>query len=163
MSGLQPIITEVDDQWVLYVRHNGPYEEVSEKAWGSLTKFAEDKKINLLKERFFGISLDDPETTEKDKLRYDACMTAPDNIEFEGKINRRILKGGKCAVFTHHGPYKDLGSKFSQIFQEWYPNNHAKVMDLKDNPCICEYMNMSTEGINSTDNLTIKIYIPLKV
>jgi len=41
---------------------------------------------------------DDPDITEDDKLRVDACITVPEDTPAEGEIGRMSIPGSKYAV-----------------------------------------------------------------
>lgn len=48
----------------------------------------------------FGIGHDNPSLVEQNLLRYDACITCEDeSIEPKGEVFKKMLDGGKCAVF----------------------------------------------------------------
>ena len=49
--------------------------------------------------RFIGVYYDNPEITEEEKIRSEACCTAPLSVAEEGEVTRKLLEGGKvCHV-----------------------------------------------------------------
>lgn len=155
---IKPEIVKMSDLSVLFVRRVGSYQNTPPEAWETLLLFAEKYHPNPSEARKFSIGLDDPNITEEEKLRFDACLTAPKEVVAKGDVGRQTLKGGKFAVFIHFGPYENLEDTFDTIFQEWYPQHKNEVADL---PCFCEHMNMELMETNPTKLLT-KIYVPLK-
>ncbi len=154
---ITPEILEIPDQQVLFVRRVGSYQNSPAEAWNTLLQFAQDHEIDLSKARRFSVALDDPNITEEDNLRFDACITAPKKLVEEGDVGRQTLPGGKYAVFIHKGSYDTLEHAFDNIFREWYPKNKDRVAEQ---PCFCEYLNMEIMKI-SPENLLTKIYLPL--
>lgn len=155
---MTPEIVQMPDQAVLFVRRVGSYQSAPADAWRTLMNFAKENHPNLADARKFGMGLDDPNITEQGRLRFDACLTAPETVEAKGDIGRQTLKGGKYAVFLHKGPYKNLENTFDTIFQEWYPSHRDQVAEC---PCFCEHLNMELM-LSSPEQLLSKIYIPLK-
>jgi AraC family transcriptional regulator len=154
---LKPKITQMDDITVFFKRELGPYNTSSEKAWKELFTFIKEHKGQLMNARKFGLSLDNPNVTEQENLRFDACVEAKD-LPKQKLVEQQILPGGSFAVFEHLGSYETLDETFDSIFKDWYPSHMDKVADT---PCFCEYMNM--EKMRShPDELITKIYVPLR-
>lgn len=157
-SMMNPEVVNFIEQPVLFVRRVGSYQDTPAKAWKALMLFAKENHLNLSGARKFSIGLDDPNITEQENLRFDACLSAPKEHVEKGDVGRQTLEGGRYAVFLHRGPYEELERTFDAIFQQWYPNQKNKVADQ---PCFCEHMNMELMESNPGELLT-KIYIPLK-
>jgi len=45
---------------------------------------ADPKGLFTKETRYIGLSYNDPQVTPSDKLRYDACLTVPDEVDGEG-------------------------------------------------------------------------------
>lgn len=157
-SKMHPEIVQLSSQDVIFVRRVGSYQDSPAEAWTTLIRFAEMHHPNLSTARRFSIGLDDPNITNEEKLRFDACLTAPKEVKEKGDVGRQTLKGGKYAVFVHKGPYENLEETFDAIFQKWYPGHQDKVAD---EPCLCEHLNMELME-KSPEELLTKIYVPLK-
>lgn len=154
---ITPEITKIKETPVLFVRKVGSYEETPSLAWKELMQFAKENHLNLSEAKRYSISLDNPTITDEEKLRFDACLTAPKEMIEKGSVGRKTLRGGKYAVFIHEGAYEKLEETFTEIFRDWYPESKEKIADA---PCFCEHLNMHLMDSNE-EQLITKIYIPL--
>jgi AraC family transcriptional regulator len=150
-------IETIKEETILFIRKTGSYVKSPNDAWRAMREFIAANQLNVAGLRFFGISLDNPEITAEDKLRYDAAILAP-TIKGKGEVGEKVLKGGKYAVFTHKGRYANLEKTFSQIFIKWLPASKEKLDETRD--CFCEYLNMENIKIKPQELIT-KIYIPI--
>lgn len=154
---MNPEIIEMEDLPVLFVRRVGSYNETPADAWRTLMDFARMHYPQSENARRFSEGLDDPNITDEDNLRFDACLAAPKERIEKGDVGRRTLQGGRYAVFMHKGPFAKLNETFDAIFQNWYP---AHIDDVADRSCFCEHLNMEVAETNPKELLT-KIYVPL--
>jgi len=155
---MKPEIIEMSEQPVLFVRRVGPYSTTPSAAWDTLLDFARDHHPLLENARRFSDGLDDPNVTDEENLRFDACISAPKEAIEKGDVGRRTLEGGKYAVFMHKGPYDKLEETFDAIFQDWYPLHKDEVAERS---CFCEHLNMDMAE-SHPEKLLSKIYVPLK-
>ncbi len=120
---IQPnkIEKNMSDLNLLFVRKYGSYTQSPREAWQAMLGFIDKNHLNRLHMRYFGISHDDPQVTNECKLRYDAAILAPQGAKEKGEVGRQTLKGGKYAIFMHHGPYEGLEETFNIIFLKWLP------------------------------------------
>ena len=112
--------------------------------------------INILS-LAIGITYDHPEITDKEHIRYDACITLnnlPDNLK---GVTTQLIKGGKFAVFRHVGEYKKMDMLFDYIYSEWLFSSGEK---LRDQPVYCHYHNLHSDQVPE-HQLTTDIYLPL--
>lgn len=151
-------IEKTSDLEVLFIRRVGNYQESASQSWVSLHTFIEAKHLNKASLRYFGIAHDDPRVTSEDKLRYDACILAPKNVKAEGEVSEQTLKGGKYALFIHHGSYDKLDDTFNQIFLKWMPSSKETFDETR--PIFEEYFHLEHVKTDPSKLLT-KIYIPL--
>lgn len=148
---------------VYAARHTGPYQD-SGKAWQRLMSFVYPLKIkekkNLMGEqaKMFGISYDDPSLVDEDKLRYDACISADDDVRLPTDIEVKEIAGGLYAIFLHKGPYEELGATYNAIFANWIK---GKKVGLRDVPCVERYLNKDPRR-TKPENLRTEIYIPIQ-
>ncbi len=70
-----------------------------------------------------------------------------------------MLKGGKYAIFTHHGSYDGLEEAFNRIFLKWLPDS-KEIFD-ESRAVFCEYFNMEHVRTEPA-KLVTELYIPLK-
>ncbi|MBS0650353.1 MAG: AraC family transcriptional regulator [Verrucomicrobia bacterium] len=146
------------DLELLFVRRQGNYALSAAKAWVAMIHFIEDNKIDPSQLRYFGISHDDPQVTNEEKLRYDAAITVPHGIKEKGEVGKQRIKAGNYAVFIHHGSYNGLESTFEQIFLKWLPLSREQLDETR--PVFCEYFNME-HVLTEPEKLITKIHIPL--
>ena len=152
-------IETVADLNLLFIRRCGSYLKSPHEAWQAMWGFIEANHLGNSVRRF-GISHDDPAVTNEDKLRYDACILAPSSVKEKGEVGRTLLKGGKYAVFIHHGSYDKLPETFNRIFLIWLGQS-GELFDETRSP-FCEYL--KTEYIKTDPSkLVTMIYIPLSL
>ena len=140
---------------VAFVRHVGPYRECG-AAWEKLCKFAAQQgwfSPDILR---IGISHDEPEVTEPNKLRYDACLTVNDQFKATGEIGVQEIPGGQYAIVIHRGPYDTLEETYRRLFREWVPTSGR---ELRSFPCFEVYRNDPSTA--RPEDLVTDIYIPL--
>lgn len=154
----EPEIKTMSDLNVLFARRTGSYFTSPKEAWGVILNFVKEKGLRKTGARYFGFGLDDPDITEEEKLRFDACLLPKEKMAPEGELGTQIIKGGTFAVFTHRGPYERLGDTFSAIYRQWVPNSGY---ELADQPPFCEFLDMEHPEKDPLDIVT-KIYIPIK-
>lgn len=159
MIKLDKIEKNLPDLNLLFVRRYGNYNQSPHEAWQAMMSFVNENNLDYSKMRYFGISHDNPQVTSEDKLRYDAAILTSQGVKEKGEIGRQILKGGKYAVFTHHGSYDGLGEVFTKIFLKWLPDSGESFDETR--LVFCEYLNveyLKTEP----EKLITKLYIPLE-
>jgi len=156
LKSLQPKIKSIKNKKVIYKRALGNYNVSAEKAWKTLSEFAKKKRLFGFKTEFIGISHDDPNITDSDKLRYDACIVINKNIEAEGEIGVQEIEGGKFAVFTHKGPFEKLQNSYDYIFGKWLPESG---IELRNNCGFEKYLNAPEN--TKPEKLKTEIYVPV--
>jgi len=154
---------EIDDIEVLSVRGVGPYIKAAPYAAEILMKFAYTQKIKFKKNlmgkeaRCFGISHDDPNITDDDKIRCDMCITWDDkSVKPEGEVVSNMIKGGKYARILHKGPYENLTHTYESI-TTWIIENE---ITLRNVPFFEEYLNRDPRR-TKPENLRTLIHIPI--
>lgn len=144
---------------LLFVRKHGNYTQSPWSAWEAMSGFINENHLDRSRMRYFGITHDDPRVTSEDKLRYDAAILVPKGSKEKGEVGHQILKGGKYAIFTHHGSYDGIEEAFNRIFLKWLPD--SKETFDKSRAVFCEYFNMEYVKTEPT-KLVTWLYIPLK-
>jgi len=155
LSIASPTIKEIDDIPIAYIRHQGAYDKVGE-TWKKLIKWGYKNwklgwKINM-----YGISHDDPEITDEQHIRYDACIGIKKSFTPKGEIGYKVISKGTYAIFTHQGPYDQLSEIYDYIYSVWIFKENKK---LANTPCFENYLN-SPQRTNP-EHLKTKIFIPL--
>ncbi len=153
---ITPEIKTIEPRKVIYVQAIGDYNNVG-PSWEKLCSWAGRKGLFGKSNEFIGVSHDDPNITETEKLRYDACLTINQDIKPEGEIGVKTIEGGKYAVFIHKGPYRNLHLTYDQIYKDWLAESKSQVKDL---PCFEKYLN-DPERTRAEELLT-EIYIPIQ-
>lgn len=151
-------IEKIGDLDLLFVRKLGDYSESGPQAWISMHAFIEENHLNEPSLSYFGITHDDPQVTNAEKLRYDACILAPKNVQPKGSVGRQVLRGGKYAAFTHSGSYDKIDETYDRIFLKWLPDSKENLDEMR--PCFAEYFNIEFVKTDPSKLIT-KIYIPL--
>lgn len=149
-------IKTIEPMRVAFMRHVGPYSEVS-VTWDKLCTWMGKEGLLGGGAVLLGICHDDPEVTPPEKIRYDACVTVDQDFAPTGEIGVQVVAGGEYAVTTHFGPYNKLGETYSNIMGQWLPRSGR---ELGATPCFEIYLNdpQSTEP----EDLLTDIYVPLK-
>jgi len=156
-TALKPVIRNLPQQKVLFVRRTGRYDKAADEAWSALMRFAYSHRLMRNETKMIGISHDSPVITLEDRLRYDACISVCEDDMPGGEISVQTIKGGKYAVFLHKGAYEKFGITYDAIFSDWLPVCGEK---LRDAPCFEIYLNRSPQRTNPR-NLRTEIYIPV--
>lgn len=143
---------------VLYIRKTGDYMQSAPQAWQAMDSYAEQHQLYNEHTEMIGICHDSPELTDKEKIRYDACIPVADNVQADGEFAIQQLYGGDYAVFTHLGPYEELIDTYHRIECEWLANQER---ELADAPAFEIYINPE---LMESDPQALKtdIYFPLK-
>jgi AraC family transcriptional regulator len=142
---------------VIFVQTIGSYNSnAPEKAWNTLWDFVEKKNLDVEKAGFFGVVHDDTEVTKASQCRYDACISISQEIPGSGPVTKKMLLGGKYAVFTHKGAYKTLDSTYDQIFGPWLASTKEQ---LEDRPVLEKYLNDPFD--TKAGDLVTEIYVPI--
>ncbi len=155
---MKPEIIKFEETNVISARAYGAYARAAPEAWSQVMKFAYSNRLMKKGVRMFGISHDDPNVTEPENIRYDACIDIEANIAKEVNLRKLTVSGGKYAKFLHKGAYENFQETYAFIFNEWLPENSHK---LRDEPCFEIYLNKDP-GRTKPENLKTEIYIPIE-
>ncbi|WNO11136.1 AraC family transcriptional regulator [Teredinibacter sp. KSP-S5-2] len=150
------VIKEMNDIHVACVRHTGPYRECS-KAWDQLCSVLGPEGMLAGDIKFLGVCYDDPDETPSEEIRYDACVTVPQNYQASGEgVDVKTLEGGRYATITHFGPYEKLSDTYRALYGKWLKDSGYEAADK---PCIEIYMNDPES--TAPEDLVTDIYLPL--
>ena len=157
LKSLKPKIKNIKAKKVIYTRVLGNYNSSATQAWNTISSFAKKNRLFGFSTEFIGISYDDPNITESEKLRYDACIVVTKDVIPEGEIGVQEIEGGKYAIFTHIGSYEKLINSYDYIFGKWISENG---MELRNVCGFEKYFN--TPENTKTEKLKTEIYIPVQ-
>ena len=149
------VLKEIEPMTVAFVRHVGPYAECAD-AWKTLCANPDLCKCFGPNTQFLGLCYDDPDITEPDKIRYDACASVPEGTELSGEVNVQQVDGGKFAVYVHKGSYDGLHDIYRRLYGEWLPESGYETRSA---PSMEVYLT-NPEDTPPEENVT-EIRIPL--
>lgn len=154
----EKIETNFPDLNLLFIKTHKNHIKSPWEAWPSMINFIHENYSNPSPMRYFGIYHDALHLPGKDKLQYDTAIFTPSKIKEKDTINRKLLKGGKYAIFTYVGPYQGLEEIFNRVFLKWLPDSQENLDESRS--VFCEYFNLE---FLSTDpqKLVTKLYVPL--
>ncbi|MCP4358500.1 MAG: AraC family transcriptional regulator [Chloroflexi bacterium] len=155
---MKPKIKQLEPQTVLFARKTGEYSQAASDAWGVLMGYAYSHKLMKKETQMIGISHDSPDITDGRQLRYDACMTVPEETDPEGEIGKQTIAGGKYAIFLHKGPYENFSQTYDAIFKDWLPGSG---MELRNVPTFELYLNRDPRR-TKPENLKTEIHVPVQ-
>ena len=149
------MIKDVNNIKVAYVSHQGPYQECGH-AWDKLCSSLAPEGLLGGEAKMLGVSYDDPDVITVNELRYDACITVPNDFQIIDGIKLQTISGGQYAVTTHIGSYNDLSDTYRKFFGQWLPQSNY---ESDNKPCFEVYLNdpESTEP----EDLVTDIYMPI--
>lgn len=124
-------VKEMQPVTVAFIRFFNGYDPkgISE-VWRELKVWATAR--DLLKEDtlLIGLGLDNPEVTDPEKCRYDACISVSPDTETGGAVGMQEIAGGKYAVGEFEGEIQQLAKFYHDIYASWLPEN-GYVPDCK--------------------------------
>ncbi|MHC5083957.1 MAG: AraC family transcriptional regulator, partial [Planctomycetota bacterium] len=149
-------IKEIPARKVVFIRHVGPYPECG-KAWEKLCMWAGPQGLLQPGVEFVGLCYDDPDVTDPEKIRYDACITTEADIQPEGEIGVQTIEAGLYGMTTHHGSYTKLSETYAALCGQWAPANGYEIRSL---PSMEIYLNSPED--TPEDELLTDVYIPIE-
>ncbi len=153
-----PNILEIQDMEVIYINITGKYgNDHYQKAWMELGSFVGENNIDTKNMESFGISHDDPNVTDDEKCRYDACLTICKPVKPQGKIGVKQIAGGKFAVFSYRGSYDNWGEVYDVIYDKWLINSEY---NLRNVPIMEKYLDGPDQS--AAKELDLEIYLPIE-
>ena len=149
-------ITRLAELHLAFIRHVGPYEEVSDGLWSRLVKWSKSRRLpdDLV---FLGLAHDAPGVTAPDRLRFDAAIVVSEPFSSQGEVGHQVLAAAEFAVTTHIGHYRTLPDAYVAIVQRIV---RMKTHRLGGLPSIEIYRTTRVDAnheMNQTD-----IYIPVR-
>ena len=132
-----PKVVEKPDLNLAYIRHFGSYENI-DKSFQHLFLWAAKHLVLKIKPTTLGIVYDNPELTEADHLRFDACILVTKATKPKGDIGFKKIKGGRFAIFRYEGPFETFYPVYDYIYNVCLFENKWR---LRDEPAIEWYIN----------------------
>ena len=151
-------IVNLEEKQAIYVKLQGSYQNLDfSGAWEKLWSVVKAQKLFTAGIEHIGIPYDDPNMTDADKIRYDACLVIHKEAKPVGDVGTKTLRKGRFAMFHYTGSYKYLSEVYDYIFNEWLLNN---AYELRDEPVREKYRNNPQRTEES--KLKTEIYLPIK-
>lgn len=120
-------VKEMPELHVAYVRHIGPYQGDSElfgRLFEKLMTWAGPRGLLRVPEtQVLSVYYDDPDITDEEKLRVDACITVPDDTAVEGEVGKMTIPGGRFAVARFELGPDDYGEAWNMVMGSWLPQS----------------------------------------
>ena len=145
-----------DSMLVASVRHTGPYAECC-SAWAALCGNERVRATFGSDTQMVGVSYDDPDVTEAEKIRYDACATIREEQDFGGGVVTQTIAGGQYAVAIHEGSFDGLAASYKYLYGQWLPSSGYEPAMA---PCLEIYL--TDPETTPPEELRTEIRIPLK-
>jgi AraC family transcriptional regulator len=135
-------VQDMPELYVAYIRHIGPYKGDQElfgrlfnklMAWAGprgLLRFPETKVMTMYH--------DNPDITDENRLRTDACITVPENTQVEGEIGKMKIPAGKYAVAHFEITPDQYQDAWNAVYGGWLPESGYQP---EDGPCYEVYLN----------------------
>ena len=130
-------VKTIPDMHIAFVRHVGPYGDVG-PSWETLFDWAGERDLIDGETRYFGMCHDDPDITEAQQLRYDACLTVHGDVRPSGVVGIQTISGGRFACTLHVGPYHTLNETYIALFGGWFA---SQGVEPGPPPCLEFYLN----------------------
>jgi AraC family transcriptional regulator len=113
---------------VAFIRHLGPYEQVTRDNFQRLTTWARKRGI-VGATPLLGIAHDAPGITPVDKLHFDCCVQVPEAFAADGEIACQRTPGGEHAITDYVGSW-DLQAAYATIFERLRVNGKIEIIGL---------------------------------
>jgi len=152
-------VRQLPERRIAYIRVFDAFKDGAVlNAFGDMVKWA--KEMNLFhSETIFGMSIDDPEVTPKEKYRYEACITIPKNFEAgtDGFIETTILPKCKYAITAVSGDFNLAVAATNYLFDDWLINSQY---ECEHQPGLEVFLDK--ENICNWGHFELELCIPVK-
>jgi len=152
-------IRNFPERRVAYIRVLDSYREgVVVNAFTEMVTWA--KKMDLFhSEKLFGMSVDDPLVTPKEKYRYEVCITIPENfiVDAGNYMETTILAKCKYAVVSVSGNLNRVATATHYLFNNWlisssFEPEHQHGLEIF----------LDKENIFNWEHFDLELCIPVK-
>jgi len=152
-------IRQLPERRIAYIRVMDSFREgIVLKAFEEMVTWA--KKMNLFhSETIFGMSMDDPEVTPKEKYRYEVCITIPlkFKMESDSSIETTTLPKCKYAVTAVSGDFNLVVAATNYLFDYWLINS---LYESESQYGLEVFLDK--ENICNWNHFDLELYIPVK-
>lgn len=141
---------------IAYLRYVGDYANLPGPISShTLTKQLEvvAAGLGLSAARWVGVSNDDPDITERQKIRFDLGIVVPDKLDPKD-LPVRSIAGGRYAVYRHHGAYTDLPQLYDRLMNAEVSRRKIR---LRNAPPFESYLRRADDATAIVD-----VYLPVR-
>ena len=135
-------IKDMAELHVAYIRHIGPYkgdQELFGRLFNKLMAWAGPRGLLHFPEtKVMTIYHDNPDITDENRLRTDACITVPEDTQVEGEIGKVKIPAGKYAVAHFEITPDQYQDAWNAVYGGWLPESGYQP---EDGPCYELYLN----------------------
>ncbi|PWU09482.1 MAG: hypothetical protein C5B50_27275 [Verrucomicrobia bacterium] len=125
---MKVITRKIKPMRVAYLRHVGPYENVT-PTWIDITaRLSADKQLPK-RSVFIGIGHDNPSVVPASELRYDACITVDEDYEPQEPVEAQVIAGGDYAV-VKNCPVEKIKDAFQYLYGKWLARSSRELRPL---------------------------------
>jgi len=111
---------------VVYQRYTGPYGPAVGRFW--FEQVAPWMAANdLMGKVRYGVSHDDPDITDGDRCRYDACIELAPGVVVSGQPMRTTLAGGRYACMRFEGTVETINDAWRRLLRGWLPGSGLQL------------------------------------
>ncbi|MFA8342642.1 MAG: GyrI-like domain-containing protein [Rhodothermaceae bacterium] len=114
---------------IAYVLTIGEYGPRIAEAYEKLCTWAAPRGLLSGDAQFLGISWDNPDITPKEKCRFYAALSVPEDVQPEREIGITEIKAAKCVVGRFQGPHDDFKKAYKKLYADYLPNNGYQPTD----------------------------------
>ncbi len=154
-------VKDMPELYVAYVRHIGPYkgdQELFASLFGKLMAWARPRGLLRFPEtKVLSVYHDNPEITDENRLRTDACITVPKDTQVEGEIGKTTIPAGKYAIAHFEITPDQYEDAWTAVYGGWLPESGYQP---KDDPCYELYLNEPKE--HPEGKHVVDICVPVK-
>lgn len=152
-------IKELPARRIAYIRVLDSYREgVVQNAFEKIVKWAKEMKL-FQSETIFGMSIDDPMVTPKEKYRYEVCITIPSKLKVNSNdgIETGFLPKCKYAVTRVSGNLNLVATGIHYLFNHWlinssYEPEHQPGLEIF----------LDKENVSNWNHFELELCIPVK-
>lgn len=118
---------------IAYIRNIGSYDFKIGFAWKRLMAWARKNDLVSISSHRLSCSWDSPDLTPDGKLRYDACIILPADIDGSivknAPVSFRSIEGGRYAVFQFEGNLSELTAFYDTVYGDLLPKSDLRLRE----------------------------------
>jgi DNA gyrase inhibitor GyrI len=145
-------IENIKNSRIAYIRQYGKYGLENKNTMEKLKDWARANNLFNKDAIIYGIAQDNPEITEPEKCRFDACIIIPQDFVIDSNVQECEFIGGKYSVFKIIHTAEEIQKAYMEIF----PKIIKEGLQIANKPIIERY------SIKMVENHFCEICVPLE-